>query len=69
MIFLVIGFLLVSLLVVVIIISRSFGYYRRKDEDNEKTIEAQKRREDISARPDCGADDILKRMREESWDK
>ena len=53
----------------IIFLSRSLGYYDTKDEDYERNADVESKRKDISARPVSSADDILHRMRTESWDK
>lgn len=63
------GIFLTSLIGILIFLSRSLGYYDRKDEDYERNADIESKRKDISARPVSSADDILHRMRTESWDK
>lgn len=63
------GIFLTSLIGILIFLSRSLGYYDRKDEDYERNADVESKRKDISARPVSSADDILHRMRTESWDK
>ncbi len=63
------GLFLITLIGMIIFLSRSLGYYDRKDEDYERNADIESKRKDISARPVSSADDILHRMRTESWDK
>ena len=69
LIYIAVSLFLITLIGMIIFLSRSLGYYDRKDEDYERNADIESKRKDISARPISSADDILHRMRTESWDK
>lgn len=60
---------LITLIGMIIFLSRSLGYYERRNEDYERNNDIESKRKDISARPVSSADDIINRMRTESRNK
>ena len=69
LIYIAVGLFLTALIGMIVFLSRSLGYYDRRNEDYERNADVESKRKDISARPVASADDILHRMRTESWDK
>lgn len=64
-----VGLFLMTLIGLLLFLSRSLGYYEKKDEDYEQELSVQEKRKDITSRPASEPDDILKRMRTDSQDK